>query len=85
MAASLSMKALQRVDRFLGPVACTLLQPLKLVREREIEAPARKVLAIKFWGIGSLQLLTPAIATLRRKHPFAEITFLTLESNREFA
>ena len=85
MAGSISMKALQRADQALGLLACTLLQPLKLLREREIEAPARKVLAIKFWGIGSVQLLTPAIATLRRRHPFAEITFLTLEGNREFA
>jgi lipopolysaccharide heptosyltransferase II len=83
--AGISMKALQRADKLLGLVACTALQVLKLVRERPVDSPAHKVLAIKFWGIGSLQLLTPAIATLRRRHPFAEVTFLTLASNREFA
>lgn len=79
------MKALQRADQAFGLVACAALQPLKLVRERAPESPAKKVLAIKFWGIGSLQLLTPAIRTLRKRHPFAEIAFLTLSDNREFA
>ena len=82
---SISIKSLQRVDKLLGPAACCALQPLRLVRERAIESPAKKVLAIKFWGIGSLQMLTPAIATLRRRHPFAEITLLTLAGNRDFA
>ena len=85
MTRSISIKALQRADQALGMAACIALQPLKLVRERPLENPARKVLAIKFWGLGSLQLLTPAVATLRHRHPFAEISFLTLASNREFA
>jgi lipopolysaccharide heptosyltransferase II len=85
MAGRISMKALQRADKTLGLAACVALQPLKLVRERPVESPAKKVLAIKFWGIGSLQLLTPAIRTLRKRHPFAEISFLTLSDNREFA
>jgi lipopolysaccharide heptosyltransferase II len=79
------MKALQRADQALGLAACALLQPAKLVREREAEYPPKRVLVIKFWGIGSLQLLTPAIATLRKRHPFAEITLLTLSGNAEFA
>ncbi len=78
------MHTLQRVDSALGAAACALLQPLRWMPARMVEHPSRKVLAIKFWGLGSLQLLTPAIASLRRKHPFAELTFLTLESNREF-
>lgn len=78
------MHTLQRVDSALGGAVCALLQPLRWLPARPIEHPSRKVLAIKFWGLGSLQLLTPAAASLRRKHPFAEITFLTLEANREF-
>ena len=78
------MQALQRVDSALGGLACALLQPLRWLPARPQEHPSRKVLAMKFWGLGSLQLLTPAVASLRRKHPFAELTFLTLESNREF-
>jgi ADP-heptose:LPS heptosyltransferase len=43
------------------------------------------VLLIKFWGIGSLQLLTPAARTLRSRHPEARLTLLTLRDNAEFA
>jgi hypothetical protein len=64
VASSISMKALQRADQLLGLAACAALQPARWVREREAEYPAKRVLAIKFWGIGSLQLLTPALATL---------------------
>ena len=61
------MKALQRADQALGVAACALLQPLRLVRAREAEYPPKRVLVIKFWGLGSLQLLTPAIAALAEK------------------
>jgi len=40
---------------------------------------------MKFWGIGSLQLLTPAVRTLRERHPGSELVLLTLSGNREMA
>lgn len=84
------MKHLQRADRALGSIACTLLQPFRWLRALHPRAttPAaevERVLLIKFWGIGSLQLLTPAVAVLRRRHPKAEITLLTLASNAPWA
>ena len=84
VAMSLPMQRLQVADRVLGRLAAVALQPLRALRRREV-GPARRVLAIKFWGLGSLQLLTPAVASLRHKHPDAELTLLTLEGNRSFA
>lgn len=79
------MQRLQRADQWLGRFACALLQPARrLRRPRAQEAPER-VLLIKFWGLGSLQLLTPAVAALRRRHPGARLTLLTLAENRAFA
>ncbi len=43
----------------------------------------RRILFIKFWGIGSIVLSEPAVRRLRRLHPQAEIHYLTLERNRE--
>jgi ADP-heptose:LPS heptosyltransferase len=77
------MRRLQRADQRLGLVACALLQPLRLVprgRARDVE----RVLLVKFWGIGSLQLLTPAVQSLRRRHPNARLELLTLRQNGEF-
>jgi lipopolysaccharide heptosyltransferase II len=80
------MKRLQRADQVLGIAACLLLQPLRLVRALRSgrSESARSILLIKFWGIGSLQLLTPAVRALRRRHPSARLTLLTLASNAAF-
>jgi ADP-heptose:LPS heptosyltransferase len=86
---NLSMHALQRADQRLGALACLALQPVRWLRPlgRLVPRGARRgrVLCIKFWGIGSLQLLTPAIRTLRWRHPEAELVLLTLAPNREAA
>ena len=78
------MSALQAVDRRLGPLISILLRPLTLLRRGE-EGSVKKLLVIKFWGLGSLQLATPAIEALRKRHPDAKIDLLTLAGNREFA
>ncbi|MEO0652126.1 MAG: glycosyltransferase family 9 protein, partial [Planctomycetota bacterium] len=67
----------------LGRLACGLLQPLRFLRRRRRRV--ERVLVIKFWGIGSLSLLTPAVGSLRRRHPGARIELLTLAPNVEFA
>jgi ADP-heptose:LPS heptosyltransferase len=86
---NLPIRRLQRADRALGLFACAALQPWRWRRRRRApeaaEVTPRRVLLIKFWGLGSLQLLTPAIGTLRRRHPEAELTLLTLRENEEFA
>ncbi len=83
---TIPMKKLQAADRALGRVACVVLQPLRWMRFlRRRREPVQRVLLIKFWGMGSLQLLTPAIETLRRRHPGAELHLLTLSQNGEFA
>jgi len=85
---AVSMKILQRADRLLGRPAFLLLRPLarrrRRLHDREGEAPVKRVLLVKFWGIGSLQLLTPAVRTLRERHPGASLELLTLVGNREF-
>ena len=78
------MRALQAIDRLLGPVASLLLKPITLFRRRE-EGRVERLLVIKFWGLGSLQLATPAIEALRRRHPNAKVDLLTLAGNRDFA
>jgi len=83
---AIPMKRLQAADQILGIALCALLQPVRWLRAlRRTPTPAaHDILLIKFWGIGSLQLLTPAVAALRRRHPEARLTLLTLEANAEF-
>jgi lipopolysaccharide heptosyltransferase II len=42
-----------------------------------------KILAIKFWGMGSIVLSAPMIRALRRAFPDGRLAFLTLGRNRE--
>jgi lipopolysaccharide heptosyltransferase II len=81
------MKRLQTADKLLGFLACLLLQPLRWLRRGRETQPqdVERVLLVKFWGIGSLQLLTPAVGALRRRHPRARLALLTLAQNGEFA
>ncbi|MBK7642707.1 MAG: glycosyltransferase family 9 protein [Planctomycetes bacterium] len=81
------MQRLQAADKRLGFLVCALLQPLRWFRRTSETPPAKleRVLLVKFWGIGSLQLLTPAVSALRRRHPGARLTLLTLRENAEFA
>ena len=84
--ANIPMKRLQGADKLLGLVACSALVPLRWWRRlRRPDRPGERVLLIKFWGIGSLQLLTPAEGVLRRRHPGANLTLLTLAENEAFA
>lgn len=82
-----SMRTLQRVDQAVGLLACILLQPLRFFRlgRSEPVGASRRILLVKMWGAGSIQLLTYAARVLRERHPGAELTLLTLSSNAEFA
>ncbi|MBK7878784.1 MAG: glycosyltransferase family 9 protein [Planctomycetes bacterium] len=82
---AIPMKRLQRADQRLGLVACAP-QPLRWLRRRRGAARApERILCIKFWGLGSLQMLTAAAQHLRRAHPDAELHLLTLAENEAFA
>jgi len=80
------MRQLQRADQRLGLAACALLQPLRLLPRGGARRDAvERVLLVKFWGIGSLQLLPPAVHSLRQRHPNARVELLTLRQNGAFA
>lgn len=82
----LPMRRLQIADRWLGAAMFALLQPWRWWRAlRGSPRSHGDVLLLKFWGIGSLQLLTPAVATLRRRHPGQRLVFVTLAENEAFA
>jgi heptosyltransferase-2 len=64
-----------------GPAQPGLRATTPPVRDREPLA-ARRILAIKTYGLGNVAMLLPVLGALRRAYPEAEIDFLTLESNR---
>ena len=85
----LSLNFMHWIDRYVGSVLMTLLQPFNL--RRYLSKPPdvkqvrpRRILIIKFWGIGSIALAGPTIAALRDQYGDAQIHFLTLKENEHF-
>ena len=56
--------------------------PFRLLRRRP-RAPVRRILVIKFLGLGSVLLATPMVRRLRALYPDAHIAFLTFDTNAE--
>ncbi|MDA8431252.1 MAG: glycosyltransferase family 9 protein [Geobacteraceae bacterium] len=46
-------------------------------------AAVKRILLIKFWGIGNIFMILPSIQALRAAHPEATLDFLTLTGNEE--
>jgi ADP-heptose:LPS heptosyltransferase len=44
-----------------------------------------RILLVKFWGIGNIFMMLPAVHALRRKYPSARVDLLTIQRNREAA
>lgn len=81
----LSLSAMKFIDSFVGKPVCFLLTPLaRWSRHSDSYPPdVKKVLIVKFWGIGSIVLVSAALEKLKEKYPSCRISFLTFESNRD--
>lgn len=73
---------LRAVDRFAGTPLCYLALALRRVLRRAPHDAVRRILVIKFFGMGSILLATPALRALRARWPEARIDLLTFESQR---
>ena len=74
---------MKAIDRYIGFVLCLIAQPIKLVfpRNKTKERKIKKVLALKFWGIGSQVLTSSSLEKIKQKYPQVEVHFLTLKGN----
>ena len=82
------MNALQHVENLLGGLACSILSLFSFLlpwNKPSDSAKVKRVLCVKFWGIGSLILATPFFEEAKRVFPNAEIELLTLSGNRGVA
>lgn len=84
-----AFRLMRRIDQYVGPPICVLLGAVRsLTRWLALAQaqPARssrpdRILAIKFWGMGSIVLTTPALRALKKTFPDCRITFLTFAQN----
>lgn len=89
----MNLHAARYVDRWLGPPLCLALYGLARLLGRPLPSlgattpPSgilprpRRVLCIKFYGLGNIVMVLPTLRALRDAFPDVEIDFLTLASN----
>jgi ADP-heptose:LPS heptosyltransferase len=75
------------MDRFIGiPLCWSLGLYYRLFGNSgnsQLRQPVKSILVIKFFGMGSILLATPAISLIRRAFPEARISFLSFRNNKE--
>lgn len=74
---------MRRLDRVLGDAACSVLATAHRIRKPFVAArPVRKIVVMKFFGMGSIIVASRSLAALRDRFPGAEIHFVTFKSNQ---
>ncbi|MEW6713865.1 MAG: glycosyltransferase family 9 protein [Nitrospirota bacterium] len=80
-------KLIRFIDSYIGIPMIFLISIVLPARKkrtfRPADVPPKKILLIKFWGIGNLFMLLPAIQALRAAFPDSSVDFLTLAHNRD--
>ena len=86
----MNLNLLRWIDEVFGPIVARLFFIIGLVvgRSRKLKSPleyktVEKILIIKFFGGGSILLASPAIYGIKKVHPDAHISIITLSENRE--
>ena len=74
---------MRRLDRVLGDAACSVLATAHKLRKPFAQTrPIKKIVVMKFFGMGSIVVASRSLAALRDRFPDAEIHFVTFKSNK---
>jgi len=84
----LKLEFIRGIDYYLGPIIVRFFLFIKTLygffsrssslRKRKV----RNVLVVKFFGMGSTLLFSPVLDSIKKEHPSARISFLTLSANK---
>jgi ADP-heptose:LPS heptosyltransferase len=79
----MDVQLMRRLDRVLGDAACSVLATAHRLRKPFARTrPIRKIVVMKFFGMGSIIVATRSLAALRDRYPGAELHFVTFASNK---
>jgi ADP-heptose:LPS heptosyltransferase len=82
----MNIRTMKALDQFVGVPLCLLLDLCQRMRApfcRDRNVPVRRILLMKFFGMGSILLASPMLRAIKTRHPKASIGFLTFAGNRE--
>lgn len=73
------------IDHYAGTILCFILSKFELIRKflAKPEPKVKKILVMKYFGLGSILLSAPMFRAFRQSFPDAKIIFLTFYDNRE--
>jgi len=82
----MNLNLIRFTDKYLGTGLRILLYYYQKLRDLYPSGwrkePHRRILIVKFWGIGNIIRSSPAFRAIRGKFPGANVTFVTLSQNR---
>lgn len=78
----MKISTMRLIDRFVGIPLCWMTGMFRRFPESP-DSPPRRVLVIKFFGLGSVLLTSPALQALKNKFPEAKVIFLSFSRNEE--
>ena len=70
------------IDYYIGIPIIQFLRLFK-IKKKELKNKPKKILLIKFFGIGNLVMSSPVFHHIKNKYPNAEIHYLTLKNNED--
>ncbi|EYC52788.1 hypothetical protein AZ34_04185 [Hylemonella gracilis str. Niagara R] len=88
----MNKKQKQAIDRAVGYALSIFLRIPALILEKILRrdhtvpprVPPKRIVVAKYLGIGSILQATPMLRAIKDKYPDAQLTFLTLQSNKNF-
>lgn len=83
----MNVSTMRALDRVLAGAACAVVRPAAALfrrLDRRSARPLRRILVIKFFGLGSLLRALPMLAAIRARHPQARIHLMTFAANVAF-
>lgn len=80
----MNVKLMRRIDGLVGNLVCSGLAAAKELGRPFARPPGevKNIVVMKFFGMGSIVVASPALAALRDQYPGAKIHFVTFPSNR---
>lgn len=79
----MNIPLMKYADEYLGRLLCFALNLRGKKNSNAANREVKNVLAVKFWGMGSIILTTPALKSIKQNYPDVKLWYLTLESNKE--
>ncbi len=81
----MSVSVMKFIDEYFGRIAVFFISFFKSFwsRKKVFKEGKRNLLFIKFWGLGSIILTSPAVKKVRAAYPDSKLYFLTLKNNFE--